>query len=88
MAFQKRLYGVFMNRNRLTEQAIANISAAKKAELERVHGGYHIQLSSKKGEITITDKMSRPVTYTSKEAAKKALLRHNEDINILLKPQI
>ena len=77
-----------MTRNRLTEQAIANISAAKKAELEKVNGGYHIQLTSKKGGVTITDKMSRPVTYTSKEAAKKALLRHNNDINISLKPQI
>jgi trehalose-6-phosphatase len=78
-----------MARNRLTEQAIANISAAKKAELERVNGVYHVQLSSSKGkEVKVIDKMSRPVAYSSKEAAKKALLRHNENITISLKPQI
>ena len=77
-----------MTRNRLTDQAIANIGAANKANLERVPNGYHIELSSKKGSVKLTDKASRPVIYTSKEAAKKALQRHNEDINISLKPQI
>ena len=77
-----------MLRNRLTDQAIANIGAAGKAELEKINGGYHVQLSSRKGEITLADKMSRPVTYPSKEAAKKALLRHNKDISISIKPQI
>ena len=77
-----------MNRNRLTDQAIANINAANRAELERVPGGYHIQLSSKKGSVKLTDKICRPVTYTSNVTAKKALLRHNQGINISLKPEI
>ncbi|WP_019868033.1 hypothetical protein [Methylovulum miyakonense] len=79
-----------MSRNRLTEQAIANIKAADKAKLEKIPGsGYKVTLVKDKSSIELTDKtQQRPVIFSSKDNAKRSLIRHNENIDISLKPQI
>lgn len=78
-----------MPRNRLTDQAIANIRAADSAHLKRVPGGgWNIDLSSSKGSAALVDKHDRPVVYPSKDSAKRALGRHNGEISISVKPQL
>ena len=77
-----------MPRNRLTDQAIANVMAADVAELQKAPGGWQVHLSSAKGSIALADKHQRPVTYSSKDAAKRALARHNPAIDVAIKPQI
>jgi hypothetical protein len=77
-----------MSRNRLTDQAIANVKAAENAELEKGFFGYQVHLRKGPTSVTLVDKTNRPVVYTSKDAAKRALGRHNCDLRISLKPQI
>jgi len=80
--------GDFMaQRNRLTDQAIADIKAATSAQLEKVSFGWQVVLEKGGARIALEDKTDRPVVYTSKDAAKRSLERHNEDINISLKPR-
>ncbi len=77
-----------MTRNRLTEQAIANIKAAKEAKLEKNPCGWQVKLASETASVPLADKANRPVVYPSKEAAKRALGRHNDAIEISVKAMI
>lgn len=77
-----------MQRNRLTDQAIANIKAAQAAQLEQVKGGWKVSLSSSKAEKVLADRLDRPVVYGSKDAARRAIVRHNESIEFSIKPQL
>ena len=77
-----------MSRNRLTDQAITNVKAVNRAQLEKVSGGYRVHLIKEQTSILLNDRMDRPVVYPSKDSAKRALGRHNDEINISLKPQI
>lgn len=76
------------SKNRLTDQAIANVKAATRAQLEEVASGWQVCLASEAASIRLADKHNRPVIYTSKDAAKRSLARHNEAIHISFKPQI
>lgn len=78
-----------MDRIRLTEQAVVNIRAARTANLVKNKSGYIVQVSNKKGDsIFVLDKFDRPVIYGSKDAAKKAIKRHNPNADVFLKAQI
>jgi hypothetical protein len=77
-----------MHRNRLTDQAIANIRAANVAQLQKTSGGWQVHLSSSKGSVILSDKFDRPTIYESKDSAKRAIYRHNESIKLNIKPQI
>lgn len=77
-----------MSRNRLTDQAIANVKAADSAQLKKVTGGWNVDLASRNGGLTLADKYGHPVIYPSKDAAKRALARHNDAIEVSIKPQL
>lgn len=77
-----------MHRNRLTDQAIANIRAADVAQLQKIAGGWQVHLSRSKGSVVLSDKFDRPTIYESKDSAKRAVYRHNDSIKISIKPQI
>mgnify|MGYP001110533704 FL=1 len=77
-----------MPRNRLTDQAIANINAADSAQLQKATGGWNVHLSSSNGSVMLADKLGHPVIYSSKDAAKRALARHNDSIEVGIKPQL
>ncbi|MCK9189492.1 hypothetical protein [Acidithiobacillus sp.] len=77
-----------MPRNRLTDQAIANIKAANAAQLQKATGGWNVHLSSSKGAMMLADKFGRPAVYSSKDAAKRAIARHNDSIELGIKPQL
>ena len=76
-----------MSRNRLTDQTIANIKAAEQAQLVKVPLGWQVELSKETKSIPLADKVSRPVVYSSKEAARRALGRYNPALEISLKPE-
>jgi hypothetical protein len=75
-------------RNRLTDQAIANIGAAKSAQLTKAPGGWNVTLSSKKATVVLADKNGRPVLYKSKGAATRAIGRHNASLEPSIAPQL
>lgn len=83
------LYGSFMaTRNRLTDQAIADTKAAETAVLVKVKRGWQVQLCNGKKCVALDDKDGKPVVYSAKNAAKKALGRHNPEIEIEIKSQL
>lgn len=75
-------------RNRLTDLAIANVGAAEKALLVKVERGWQVELCNDNKCISLKDKEDDPVVYSAKNAATKALARHNPDIQIKVKPQL
>ena len=72
------------SRVRMTDQDVVNVKAAEEAVLHvSPSGGYRVTLIGKEGA---TIDLSR--TYPSKVEAKKALQRHNPDLEPSLSPQI
>ncbi len=80
-----------MPRNRLPDQAIADIGAAKSAELEKTSGVWNVRLFKGKlyRSVMLEDKFGVPIIYRSKADAKRTLIRHNKKLskNIRIKAQ-
>lgn len=72
-------------RNRLTEQAIADIRIADEITLSKGKGGYRVNAHKGDNATRIYDKNGCSVIYKSKDAAKRAIKRHNETAEIRLK---
>lgn len=77
-----------MTRNRLTEQSIADVRSATDASIVRSKGGYRVDLCKGQNCVRLLDKLGRSVVYSSKDAAKRALERHNPKISIALKSRL
>lgn len=83
-----KLYGDVMGeRNRLTLQAIADLQSATSATLHRDRGGYRVEVANEHGSTYLLDRVNNPVVYTSRDAAKRAIERHNPEIAPAMAPQ-
>ena len=76
-----------MPRNRLTEQAIANIKDADYVELVKNNGVWNVHLCKEDECITLSNKLGHPVVYSSKENAKRSISGQNPDLTFKIKSQ-
>lgn len=83
------LYGNYMGvRNRLTDQAVANVGAAHTALLVKIDGGWQVELCNDNKCINLDNKLGESVVYPAKGAATRTLTRHNARIKVKVKPQL
>jgi hypothetical protein len=75
------------DRNRLTLQAIADLQSATDATLHRDRGGYRVEVANEHGKTFLLDRVNNPVVYSSRDAAKRAIERHNPSITPVMAPQ-